>query len=547
MPSFLWSALTIGFLLPAPGKVHAQSFSTLHIFTGWDGAFPYGELLAVGDRLYGTASNGGGSCGPGSVFAVNTDGTGFSNLHALTEEEGGSPQGALLLADGVFYGTTSAVGNYGPNGYGTVFAINADGTGFRTVHRFAPTSVNLEINSGGARPFCSLILSGNTLFGTAERGGSLGKGTVFKVNTDGTGFTTLHNFTPLISGVDSGGHSPRDGLVLSGNTLYGTTRFGGGPDYGTIFAVSTSGTGFRKLHSFHGSDGATPNALVLSGNTLYGSTVYGGSANNGTIFAINTDGSGFRTLYSFTQVPGFPPYANADGGFPEGGLILRNGILYGTANAGGQFGTGAVFRLRTDGTDFGVIHSFSVGAFKEFGNYINSDGAFPSAGLILAGNALYGTTTKGGSSGLGTVFRLSLPPLSFADWATASGLTGPDAAADADPDGDGLPSAAEYILGGHPLAPDTSGRPAATASGDNLQFTFQRDDASETSDIILTVETGTDLITWPGVFTIGPDTAASSPGVNISENGTEPDTVTVTIPFGTAPHRFGRIKVTIIP
>jgi uncharacterized repeat protein (TIGR03803 family) len=39
-----------------------------------------------------------------------------------------------------------------------------------------------------------LILSNNTLYGTAYEGGSSGLGTVFVVNTDGTGFTNLHAF-----------------------------------------------------------------------------------------------------------------------------------------------------------------------------------------------------------------------------------------------------------------------------------------------------------------------------------------------------------------
>jgi len=39
-----------------------------------------------------------------------------------------------------------------------------------------------------------LVLSGNTLYGTADGGGTNGFGTVFKVNTDGTSFTVLFTF-----------------------------------------------------------------------------------------------------------------------------------------------------------------------------------------------------------------------------------------------------------------------------------------------------------------------------------------------------------------
>jgi uncharacterized repeat protein (TIGR03803 family) len=78
-------------------------------------------------------------------------------------------------------------------------------------------------------------------------------------------FTTLYSATP------SEGALPFAGLVLSGNTLYGTASEGGSSDKGTVFAVNADGTGFMVLHSFtDGNDGDLLHAgLVLSGNTLY--------------------------------------------------------------------------------------------------------------------------------------------------------------------------------------------------------------------------------------------------------------------------------------
>ena len=55
--------------------------------------------------------------------------------------------------------------------------------------------------SDGSYPYAGLILSGNTLYGTTIDGGSSGNGTVFAVNTDGTGFTNLHSFTALLHGL----------------------------------------------------------------------------------------------------------------------------------------------------------------------------------------------------------------------------------------------------------------------------------------------------------------------------------------------------------
>jgi hypothetical protein len=76
-------------------------------------------------------------------------------------------------------------------------------------------------------------------------------------------------------------------------------------------------------------------------------------------------------------------------------------------------------------------------------------------------------------------------------------------------------------------------------------LTFSRVDASEASDVTLTVEVSTDLVTWPTVFNIGATTATSSPGVSISENGAAPDSITVEIPIGPAEKKFARLRLSI--
>src|SRR5260370_34571437 len=68
---------------------------------------------------------------------------------------------------------------------------------FTALHSFTAT-VYTSSNRDGAYPFGGLITnsSGNTLYGTAAYGGSLGNGTAFAVHTDGLGFKILHSFTP---------------------------------------------------------------------------------------------------------------------------------------------------------------------------------------------------------------------------------------------------------------------------------------------------------------------------------------------------------------
>jgi uncharacterized repeat protein (TIGR03803 family) len=106
------------------------------------------------------------------------------------------------------------------------------------------------------------------LFGTASKGGSANGGTVFKLSTNGTGFMVLRSL--------SGG--AYGGLTLAGNTLYGTT-YRGGVGQGAVFKLNTDGTGYSELKQFSGSDGASPQCdLLLVGDTLYGTTLQGGSS-----------------------------------------------------------------------------------------------------------------------------------------------------------------------------------------------------------------------------------------------------------------------------
>jgi uncharacterized repeat protein (TIGR03803 family) len=347
---FLLPALIAGLNLIPAGRVTAQTFTTLHSFAYFpgDGGWPYAGLILSGNTLYGAAYTH-GSWNGGTVFAVNTDGTVFTNLYNFTGgSDGYWPYGGLILSGNTLYGAASAGGS---GGNGTVFKVNTNGTGFTILHSFT-ASAN-SINSDGAWPYAGLILSGNTLYGTTLNGGSGGKGTVFAVNTDGTGFTTLHSFTAVLNSTNSDGADPEAGLILSGNTLYGTAFYGGSGGNGTVFKVNTNGTGFTILHSFTASansinsDGAWPYAgLILSGNTLYGTAVHGGSSGNGTVFAVHTDGTGFTNLHSFTVTASSSPHNNSDGANPWAGLILSGNTLYGTASYGGSSGNGTVFALK---------------------------------------------------------------------------------------------------------------------------------------------------------------------------------------------------------
>ncbi len=381
--------------------------------TNLQGINPYSGVILSGNTLYGTTTGSGdtGVNDGGTVFKINTDGTGFATLYTFstpnenlaypergsTNNDGATPYGGLLLADGALYGTTTAGGVHGS---GVIFKVNPDGTGFTNLYNFGPRAYNSSLaltNADGYGPEGALIISGNTLYGTTEYGGPDNAGTVFAVTTNGTGFTTLHSFRWL-----GEGGLPRSALCLIGTKLYGTAAAGGQVwANGSIFQVNTDGTGFQTLFNFGGGSSGTNAAgmspvggLLLLGNKFYGTTAIGGAygSGDGTIYSINTDGSGFTPLHSFNVTDGYES---------EASLTYYGGALYGTTSAGGT-GLGSLFRINPDGSSFTNLYNFSGG----------NDGSRVYSSLVVAGNVLFGTAFASGSGFEGTVFGLtaSAPP-----------------------------------------------------------------------------------------------------------------------------------------
>jgi len=410
---FLLAAVLAALGSSLADRAMAQTFTILHSFAGFevngDGSDPVAGLIQSGATLYGTASAG-GVAGLGTVFGINPDGTGFTNVYGFNGgSDGAHPQGGLVLSGNTLYGTTEYGGNgvdeyYPSSGNGTVFKVNTDGSGFAILYAFTayPTYSYPYLNSDGANPMAGLVLSGNTLYGTTQYGGTNGYGAIFAVNTDGTGFTNLYNFT---CGDDGG--NPVAGLILAGNILYGTAENGGagGWDSGAVFQINTDGSGYTNFLPA-GTDIHEPVAgLVLSGGTLYG-TDWGAS----TIFSIGTNGADLMPdLYDFTapEINSSTIQTNSDGFAPVAGLLLAGDTLYGTASQGGTNGSGTVFGVGTNGNNFTNLFNFVAVHNNHSGIGTNSSGADPVAGLVLAGNTLFGTASAGGAAGNGTVFAVN--------------------------------------------------------------------------------------------------------------------------------------------
>jgi uncharacterized repeat protein (TIGR03803 family) len=318
----------------------AATKTILHDFAGGVGGGEspvYGILTLSGAALYGMTKDG-GVANDGTLFKINADGTGFTLLHSfgVHPDNGRKPYGSLIMDDAMLYGTTK---EGGASGYGVIFKIQADGSGYTVLHSFAG-------GAGGSSPFGGLTLSGSALYGTASSGGSADLDAVFKINTDGTGYTVIHSF-----GTWAGGAYPCTSLTQDGATLYGTAKEGGVSGCGVIFKIQTDGSGYTVLHSFAGGAGGSHpyGALTLSGSLLYGMTSSGGTAGYGTIFRLGADGSGYTVVHDLANWAG--------GAYPYGGLTLSGNTLYGMTSEGGAVGLGVIFKL--EGATLITLRSFT--------------------------------------------------------------------------------------------------------------------------------------------------------------------------------------------
>jgi uncharacterized repeat protein (TIGR03803 family) len=317
----------------------STNFTVLHSFTGGsDGSIPNKDLVRLGDTLYGLVGRGTNLVGYGALFSMDTKGGNFTIVYPFTTDSGGSigqPNGGLIFSSNALYGTAYSGGL---SNAGTIFSITTNGT-FTLLHLFnSPTD--------GANPLGTLLLSEGTLYGTTRNGGTNGQfGTVFSLNIANNNFAVLHTFS---SGSTLDGHNPDAGLVLSGSNLFGTTVFGGANNGGAVYSINTNGANYSIVHSFNpaAGEGKLPEAgLLLNGNTLYGTTLGNGSNLTGTIYSVNTDGSSFSTLYTFSAVNENEGDTNPDGSEPYDTLAMSGNILYGTTSLGGITGMGDVFSL----------------------------------------------------------------------------------------------------------------------------------------------------------------------------------------------------------
>jgi uncharacterized repeat protein (TIGR03803 family) len=250
---------------------NGTKFKTLLNLGDTNGSNPYGDLTLSGKTLYGM-TYGGGVNGKGCIFSIDTNGSNNKILFNFNGSNGKEPYGDLTISGNKMYGMTYLGGAHDS---GCIFSIDTDGGNYKTLFSFT------QMNNGGFKPYGSLTLSGNILFGMVKWGGPNLGGCIFSIDTGGNGYKSIFNFNDI-----RGGSYPMGSLILSGDILYGMTpEHSGG--FGSIFSIDTNGNNYIE-YVFNSTNGWFPvGSLTISGNILYGMTEYGGISDSGVIFSFN--------------------------------------------------------------------------------------------------------------------------------------------------------------------------------------------------------------------------------------------------------------------
>lgn len=357
---------------------------------------------------------GGVAIGSGGVLYGTTYGGGTAGggtVFSLTPQPGGAWTEAVLslgYAHAIQPRTGVTVGDGGVL-YGTSYFNSSV---FAVQPPTMPGGQWMENVIGGSsdvvKPRGALAIgSGGVLYGTSEHGGYQGLGAVFSVTPPavpgGTWTTTLIYSANLLN--DIGTH-PKSGVAIgSGGVLYGTTTTVGQIRSGTVYALTpppTPGGAWSAglVHLFESlAEGFDPGVAGVVIGT--NGAMYGTTTAGGTGTAcMQGCGTVYMLAPSFAVLYSFQ--GGSDGVSPNGVVIGPGGVLYGTTSAGGTGGLGTVFSLTPPSSTGGPWTETVLHSFT------GSDGANPAAGVVISGLALYGTTSGGGSGtcGCGTVFQL---------------------------------------------------------------------------------------------------------------------------------------------
>lgn len=370
------------------------------------------NLVEASDgTIYGASPNGACAKCHGVIFRMTPAGQ-FSTMYEFDDVDGKSPNGGLAQGPGgMFYGTTFEGGrveySYEGQPYtkytqtGTIFSYAPGSRQISRIWSFRdnwlrrigkddpPHTEKEKKDAPASYPVSPPVtnLSGQTMGVTAYAWNNR-YGALYSMSG---GYGTVENMEGGTKAIKLLSLSPG----VTDNNFYGVSALGPtgvdkGSLYGTVFM--TSGGPIKILHTFKGTDGASPSNVIQGPDgKLYGTTYGGGMQRGrlGVVYRMNSDGTGFEILHEFDNTGGAQSVAALVWG--------TDNRLYGSTRWGGSYGHGALFRLDPDGKNYTLLHSFKM----------YNTGKAPLGNMIQHSDKyFYGTTNVGGKHNSGGIFRL---------------------------------------------------------------------------------------------------------------------------------------------
>lgn len=177
--------------------------------------------------------------------------------------------------------------------------------------------------------------------------------------------------------------------------LWSVTSNNGAYGFGSIFFLEGDGTGLTKVHDFTGTHGYPFASLTLSRGRLWGvamgrtgSPTAQDTKGHGAIFSLKTTGSDFEIIHTFDGI---------NGSMSLGELIEYDGKLWGMTNQGGQHDLGVVFSIDLETNSFQKEYDFD-----------QANGSNPRNSLLVHRGKFWGIASRGGANGMGVIFNLNL-------------------------------------------------------------------------------------------------------------------------------------------
>lgn len=279
------------------------------------------------------------------------------------------------LAQGELWGTTTD----GPMNNGTIFKTNSDGTGFNMQYF-------LRVVNVGGRPLQSTLVEvKGKLYGVTSQGGKNDGGVIFEFDPISNTYTHKFEFPD---------HANSGSLCLAHNgKLYATT-----PDY------------YGKIYEFDPKTGQVSDRIAIqnpsrglvraANRKLYGTTTRGGAGNRGFLYEYDPLLNTYEKKIDFDQLNDRP--RAGEYWLPGEMIEASNGKLYGITLFGGSHDKGVLF-------EYDILENSLVNKF----DFDGANGAGPRGALVEVKRKLFGITRGGGANDKGVIFELDIKNNSF--------------------------------------------------------------------------------------------------------------------------------------